>query len=600
MSTAEAIRSGYDWLFTNWYSNNFYTYLLLPEGYDATKLVSKLGDFDKRHRQNGSSAIHHYALEKLTDIYLHSKRNNQAGKTGSITNLYIFSSVAIFMLLIACINFVNLSTARSVIRAKEVGVKKVAGASRAQVITQFFSESFLMSALSLLLAIAAVFLILPYFNTFSGKSFSVDLFSPFHLLVLFILLLIIGLLSGTYPAIVLSAYKPVAALKGKASASVLSISVRKALVIFQFAISVILIICSTVVFTQLQYMQQHDLGFKPSQTMVINFEGDKAVQTKYKTIRQELLGIPGIQSITASSNVPGDGNVGSWSMNFAKKNGDTLKTELSIYLTDFTFLQQYNIPMVAGRSFSEQYAADTTESMLINETALRKLGFSSAAEAIGVKVDMYPKDAKVIGVYKDFHFQSLQKAVEPLAMRILPRNFRLLSIQIESLNVRQTVEAIEKEWKQLVPERPMEFTFLDESFNKQYDSEIKFAQVFSVFTTIAIIIACLGLFGLALFSVQQRTKEIGIRKVLGASIVNIGAMLSKDFIVLVVVAILVASPIGWYAMNRWLQDFEYRISISWWIFILAGVAAIMIAVLTICYHTIKAGMANPVTSLRTE
>jgi putative ABC transport system permease protein len=347
-------------------------------------------------------------------------------------------------------------------------------------------------------------------------------------------------------------------------------------------------------------MQQHDLGFKPSQTMVINFEGDKAVQTKYKTIRQELLGIPGIQSITASSNVPGDGNVGSWSMNFAKKNGDTLKTELPIYLTDFTFLQQYNIPMVAGRSFSEQYAADTTESMLINETALRKLGFSSAAEAIGVKVDMYPKDAKVIGVYKDFHFQSLQKAVEPLAMRILPRNFRLLSIQIESLNVRQTVEAIEKEWKQLVPERPMEFTFLDESFNKQYDSEIKFAQVFSVFTTIAIIIACLGLFGLALFSVQQRTKEIGIRKVLGASIVNIGAMLSKDFIVLVVVAILVASPIGWYAMNRWLQDFEYRISISWWIFILAGVAAIMIAVLTICYHTIKAGMANPVTSLRTE
>jgi len=600
MSTAQQKGSGYDWLFTNWYSNNFYTYLLLPENYDVSKLSARLEDFDKRHHNNSENTTHHYALEKLTDIYLHSDRENQVGKTGSITNLYVFSAVALMILLVACINFINLSTARAAGRAKEVAIKKVAGAAKLQMIMQFFTESFLMTAISLALAVILGYLFLPAFNNFSGKSLSFELYSPIHITSVIVLLICIALLSGSYPAFVLSGFEPALALKGKIKASVWSIGIRKGLVVFQFAVSIVLIICSLVIYGQLQFMQRHDLGFRPSQTMVINFEGDNSVQRQYQTIRRRLLTIAGVKQVTASSNVPGDRHSGGWSMNFAKKNGDTVKTELPVYLTDYNYLEQYGIPIVAGRRFSPQYAADTVESMIINETALRKLGFNNAEEAIGVHVDMYPAEGKIIGVFKDFHFESLQKAIEPLTMRVIPSKFRLLSIEINTTNVRQVIAQVEKTWSALAPQRPLEYSFLDENFNKQYQSEKLFGQVFTVFTSLAIVIACLGLFGLALFSIQQRTKEIGIRKVLGASVTGIAGLLSGDFIRLVFIAILLASPVSWYVMNRWLQDYSYRITISWWLFVIAGVLAILIALCTVSFHAIKAAIANPVKSLRTE
>lgn len=600
MSTAQQKGSGNEWLFTNWYSNNFYTYLLLPENYDVNRLTARMEDFDKRHHENGSTTKHHYALEKLTDIYLHSDRENQAGKTGSITNLYVFSAAALIILLVACVNFINLSTARAAERAKEVAIKKVAGAAKGQMIIQFFTESFLMTLISLTIAIILASAFLPAFNNFSGKSLSLDLFSIIHTTSLLVLLIGIALLSGSYPAFILSGFKPASALKGKIRASLWSIGIRKGLVVFQFAVSIVLIVCSLVIYRQLQYMQQHDLGFKSSQTMVINFEGDNTVQQQYQTIRRQMLNIAGVKKVTASSNVPGDRNANTWSMDFAKKNGDTVSTELAIYLADFNYLDQYAIPIIAGRGFSEQYAADSTVSMLINETALKKLGFNNADEVIGIHVGMYPKDGKVIGVFKDFHFESLQKSVAPLVIRVIPSKFRLFSIEINSGNIRQTVAEIEKTWSKSVPQRPLEFSFLDESYNKQYQSEIQFGKVFAIFTSLAIIVACLGLFGLALFSIQQRTKEIGIRKVLGASVTGITSLLSKDFIRLVFIAILIASPISWYVMTKWLQDYSYHIEISWWLFVIAGSLAVVIALLTISFHAVKAAIANPVKSLRAE
>ncbi|AMR33931.1 hypothetical protein A0256_22030 [Mucilaginibacter sp. PAMC 26640] len=600
MATAQQKKSGYDWLFTNWYSNNFWTYILLPENYNAYSLVSQFDGFANRHKANTPATTHHYSLEKLTDIYLHSDREGQIGKTGSISTLYVFSVIAVFILLIACINFINLSTARAAERAKEVAIKKVNGVTRSQLIAQFFTESFLMTGVALTIAVVIAYLLLPSFNLFAGKAITFGLLVPLHMMALATILMVVGVLSGTYPAFVLSGFNPVTALKGNLRSSAWSVFIRKGLVVFQFAISIVLIISSIVVYNQLQYMQKHDLGFKPSQTMVINFEGDQSVKQQYQLIKYELMRVKGVKSVTASSQVPGVVDPGGWSMEFAKKTGDTIHAELPIFLTDFTFMKQYNIPIVAGRGLSEQFAADTVESMLINETALRKLGFNNAAEAIGLKVGMYPNDGRIIGVYKDFHFQSLQKPIEPLAIRVLPGNFRVFSVEMSTSDIKQTVAGIDKLWKNMVPQRPLEYSFLNESFNRQYEAEIKFGQLFAVFTTLAISIACFGLFGLALFSVKQRTKEIGIRKVVGASVAQIATLLSKDFINLVLVAIAVSSPVALYLMHRWIQSFAYRITLSWWIFVSGGLIAIFIALGTISYQAIKAAIANPVKSLRNE
>ncbi len=600
MATAKQKDSGYDWLFNNWYSDNGYTYVLLPDHYDIRRLESQMPAFSQRHKKAKSTTEINYGFEKLTDIYLHSDRENQVGKTGNISTLYIFSAIALFILLIACINFINLSTARAAERAKEVAIKKVNGVSRGQLVLQFFIESFLMIIIALVIALFLAFASLPAFNSFSGKNLVFNLFTPVHLLSLLVILLVTGTLSGSYPAVILSSFNPVAALKGNIKSSFRSIFVRKGLVVFQFMISIILIISTIVVYTQLNFMQQHDLGFKPSQTMVINFGGDQNITQHYQLVKDELSRIPGVKSITASSNVPGDLNSGGWSMDFVKKTGDTLHTEMPVYLADFNFMKQYNIPMVAGRAFSPGFAADTISSMLINETALAKLGFNNADEAIGVKVGMYPSEGRITGVYRDFHFESLQKAVAPLAIRVIPNKFRLFSLELSTQNIKQTVADIERKWKALAPERPFEYSFLNESFNKQYQAEIKFGQLFTVFSTLAITIACFGLFGLALFSVKQRTKEIGIRKVVGATTTQIAGLLSVDFIRLVLMAIVIASPIAWFVMNKWIEPFAYRIKIAWWMFVAGGGIAVLIAFATISYQALKAAIINPVESLRNE
>ncbi|MEB0260989.1 MULTISPECIES: ABC transporter permease [unclassified Mucilaginibacter] len=600
MATAIKKDSGYDWMFTNWYSNNFYTYVVLPPNYDAKNLTKQFDAFADRHKANTASTRHHYNLEKLTDIYLHSDRENQAGKVGNITNLCVFSAIALFVLIIACINFINLSTARSAERAKEIGIKKVNGVNRSGLITQFFIESFLTVGVALIIAVFAACLLMPAFNTFAGKSIVFEVFKPLHLALLLSILMVVSVLSGSYPAFVLSGFNPIAALKGTLRSSSFSVGVRKGLVVFQFAISIILIISSIVVYSQLQFMQKHDLGFKPSQTLILNFEGDGFVKNQLSFITNELLHINGVKAVTASSDVPGNLTSGAWSMEFAKKTGDTVHAELPIYLTDFNFMKQYHIPMVAGRGLSPLFAADTVESMIINEAALRKLGFKNADDAIGVKVGMYPNDGRIIGVYKDFNFESLQKAIGPLAMRVIPNKFRVFSVEISSTDVKKTVVDIETLWKKIVPQRPLEYSFLNEKFNQQYQAEIKFSQLFGLFTMLAIGIACFGLFGLALFSVKQRRKEIGIRKVIGASVVQITALLSIEFVSLVIIAIVIACPVALFIMSKWIQAFAYRIEIGWWVFVNGSLTAITIALITISYQAVRAAIANPVKSLRSE
>ncbi len=600
METAKKPGSGYVWMFNNWYSNDFYTYILLAGPEDANKLSSQMAAFSNRHQKPGSSTTHHYSFERLTDIYLKSDRENQLGITGNINTLYIFSAVALFILLIACINFINLSTARAAERAKEIGIKKVNGVRRGQLILQFFTESFLMTLVALVMAIFLCSLLLPYLNSYAGTAIELNLTSAFHLVLLASIFICVGVFSGCYPALFLSSFNPVVALKNNYRSSRWSINIRQCLVVLQFTISVVLIISTIVVYSQLRYMQSQYLGFKSEQTLVINFEGDNNVQHQYQYIAIQLNRLPGVKSVTASSNVPGDLNSGGWSMDFAKSPGDTIHAEFPVYLVDFNFLRQYNIPIVSGRAFSEKYSSDTTESVMINEIALKKLGYNNAADAIGIKVDMYPAAGKVIGVFKDFHFESLQKAMQPLAMRVSPGQFNFFSLQLNTTNPEQSLNEITSFWKANVPERPLEYYFLDDSFNKQYLADIKFGKLFGIFTALAIAIACFGLFGLALFSVRQRTKEIGIRKVVGASVSQVTALLSLDFIKLVLFSIAIASPVAFFVMNKWIQAFAYRITIGWWVFVAGGIIAVGIAIITVSYQAIRAALANPVKSLRSE
>ncbi|MEL6945301.1 MAG: FtsX-like permease family protein, partial [Bacteroidota bacterium] len=367
-----------------------------------------------------------------------------------------------------------------------------------------------------------------------------------------------------------------------------------------FSISIILMISSLVVYHQLRFMQNAKLGFDLVQTLVIDFNGDRKIQEKSTIIKRELLNIPGVKNITASSKVPGREKPSGWSMRFLSPTGDTLKTEVPLYIVDHDFLEQYKIEMLAGRAFSTKYLVDSEETILISEATVKSLGFNNPEEVLGTKVLMYPKAAEVVGIFQDFHYESLQSPIQPLAMRIFPFGVNLFSLQLETSNLQATIAAIERKWKTLAPQRPLSYTFLDEDYNKQYATEAQFGQTLGLFTLFALFIANLGLFGLTLFSVQQRTKEIGTRKVLGASVLDIIKLLTQNFLKLVAIATLLAIPIAWYLMNNWLQNFAYQTEIQWWMFVLVGTVVIAVALLTVSMQSMKAARANPIESLRNE
>lgn len=590
-------------------NNMFYTYLLLKEGSDAKKLEQKFPDFIQRHlgsqlQQMGKQRK--YFVLPVPDIYLSGITKNSITATGNKTTLFILGSIATLTLLIACINFMNLSTANSAKRAAEVGVRKVLGAQKASLLRQFLGESLVMTAIALIFAVVLTVLLLPVFEQVSGKTLVISFQQKMKLAVLFIFLaLITGLLAGSYPAFYLSSFRPIKVLKGKFSNSLAAISLRKGLVVFQFIISIVLIIASVVIAKQMSYLQQKNLGFQKDQQVVVPLRSSTA-KNSVQAFKNSIVNNTSISSIGTSMAYPGIFNPQDWLM---YRQGQTMNNSKQVYinLVDNSFLQTLDVKLVAGRLFSSQFAADTLTSFVINEQAVKEYGFTSAQDAVGKWLaadwDGEQNRFMIIGVVKDFHFKDLHEKIEPFAFRFYNNadaGFNYMIAHSNGGNIKQSLSTLEAVWTKLNPNEPFEYSFLDQDFQKNYEKEDRQANLINYFTLVAIIISCLGLFGLATFTAEQRTKEIGIRKVLGASVYGVVALLSKDFLKLVVIAVVIASPLALYAMNKWLQNFAYKTSITWQVFALTTFVAVMIAFVTISFQAIKAAIANPVKSLRTE
>jgi putative ABC transport system permease protein len=572
-------------------------YLLLKDGTNAMALQKKFPAFLEKWNGKEMKQGQMYPtllLEALKDNYLHSTRDGS--KNGNIKNVYIFSIIALFILIIACINFINLTTARATERAKEVGIRKVAGAVKSQLARQFIGESIIICFIAYLLTLALSVLLLPSFNELAGKTISQGIFENGQLLLLvFGAAVVIGLLAGTYPAFVLAAFKPIEVLKGRFATSAKGGVLRKGLVISQFAISIALIIGTIIVYSQMSYMRNRNLGFNKDHVMVIDTNEDKARQT----LQQAISGLPNVQLTSLSSSVPGSGNPGAYS-EVENVKGDLQIANLDLYFVDFDYIPLFNLQMAAGRPFSRSFKTDSNQAMILNEAAVKILGYPSPEQAIGKRFKQWGHEGKIIGVIKDFHFRSLQQPIKPLTMRLEWERNDLLSIKVGSANLPNTIAAIEKKYKSIIPNRPFSYYFMDEFFDRQYRSEERFGKLFMNFAILAIFISCLGLLGLASYSTMQRTREIGIRKVMGASVSNIINLLSRDFLKLVIISFFIAAPVAWYFMHQWLADFAYRTNISWWIFATAGILAVLIAVITISFQAIKAAVSNPVKALRTE
>lgn len=592
--TTRTIRFNPD-LDKQWGSYGSVAYLLLKPGTNAKALQAKFPAFIEKRNGKQEKESQMYAtllLEPLSDVYLYSTRDGN----GNINNVYIFSIIAVFILLIACINFINLTTARSTERAKEVGIRKVVGAGKAQLTRQFIGESVIISVIACLLTLGLAALLLPVFNQLAGKQVSAGIFSNWQYLGMLLLAALgIGFLAGIYPALVLSAFKPIIVLKGRFATGARGILLRKGLVVAQFSISISLIIGTLVVYRQMNFMRNRDLGFNKEQTLIIDTNGDPGKDA----FKQALTSLPAVKSVSLSSSVPGTGNPGAYS-EIENSKGDLQVANLDLYFVDFDYIKQYDMKIVAGRAFSRDFLTDTTQAMVINETAVKLFGYTSPQQAIGRRFKQWGREGKIIGVIKDFHFRSLQQDIKPLTMRIEPGGSNLVSVKISTANLPATLAAIENKWKTTIPNRPYSYTFLDEIFDRQYRAEERFGKLFFNFAVLAIFISCLGLLGLAAYSTLQRTKEIGIRKVMGASVSGIVNLLSKDFLKLVIISFFIAAPAAWYFMNQWIQGFAYRTPIAWWIFVVAGIAALVIALATISFQAIKAAVTSPVKSLRSE
>ncbi|HUZ60799.1 MAG TPA: ABC transporter permease [Hanamia sp.] len=594
---------------TNWGNNAFFTFIVLPDHYNPKRMVARFPAFLNKHMAaeyapNQPSKMTELGLQKLTDIHLYSHTDYEAEPNGDINRVYIFSAIALFILLIACINYMNLSTARSSLRAKEIGIRKVIGARRKGLIFQFLSESVLIAWAAILIAFALSYYTLPWLNEFSGKQLSITILLKWSVLVpLFLTPFVVGILSGLYPALFMSSFQPVKTLKGLFKAGGGNVSFRKVLVVAQFIISIVLIITTIIVFQQLRYMQDSSLGYNKEHIITMPYYN--SVNPQYDAFRNDLLQSPGIKDVARSSRIPTgrllDENGASTMVSDSMQ---PLTTDIKYVDADYDFIPTYGIHLVAGRNFSRDYSMDTSN-FILNESAVKAIGWKSPQDAIGKDFKYGGTQGRVIGVMADFHFESLQHKIVPMILlnpATTPTNssFNKLSIKLSGNNIQGALASVEKIWKSYLPELPYQYTFLDENFNKLYQSEQRQETIFSVFACIAIFIACLGLFGLSAFEITQRVKEIGVRKVLGAKVGSIVTLLSKDFLKLVLVATIIAFPIAWYAMSHWLQGFAYRVHIHWWVFVLSAILALIVALVTVSFQAIKAAIANPVKSLRSE
>lgn len=601
--------------FGNFLSQNFTTYIVLQKGTDYKlfeknfpKLINKyvlpqakvfmqVGSMEEFEKA-GNKMV--YSLEPLTKIHLYSDRFGELGVNGNIQYVYIFSAVAFFILLLACINFMNLSTARSSNRAKEVGIRKVLGTERTSLIRQFLTESTLTAMIALGISIVLTWLVMPLFNDISGKSFSLPgLFGTNFLPLLLLLPFVVGIIAGSYPAFYLSSFKPINVLKGKISSGTKRSYLRSSLVVIQFTTSIILIIATIVVYRQLNFIQTKKLGFNKDQVLIVN--GARALRDNVQPFKNEVLSLPGVTGATVSGFLPvsassRNDNTFSKEAIMDSKNGFNMQQ----WSVDHDYLETLGMRIIKGRGFQKEFQGDSS-AMIINETTSSILGYG---DPLGKKV--YLNDGagnvisyNIIGVVENFHFESLRQHIGPLSMVLRPSN-GFECFKINTSNIKDLIAQIETKWKAMAPEMPFSYRFLDETFNDMYSSEKRVGKVAMSFSLLAILIACLGLFGLATFMAEQRTKEIGIRKILGASVGSIVGMLSNDFIKLVGLSALLAFPVAWWLMHKWLQDFAYRINIGWWIFFIAGVVALLIALITVGFQSVKAALANPVKNLRTE
>lgn len=599
----------------NWGSNNFHTFIKLASNAQLEDLQSQLPKMFERYLLpwaqdffpgitkesfEASGNYVRYHTMALTDIHLHSQRGAEMSSNSNIQNVYILSLIGLFLIVLASVNFMNLSTAHSLKRAKEVGVRKTLGSNKLDLIRQFLTEAGLISFISLVFAILISLVVLPFFNELSGKAMTFPFSNPFFWVILIASTIVLGLLSGSYPAFFMSRFNPVKTLKGGGTNEVGGGKIRNTLVVFQFAISIFLIVGTLVIYQQLSYIQKKDVGFEKDQVLMIN--DTYAAGNQVHAFKAEVLRLGQIENATLSGFLPTPSARSNSS--FFKEGFREQENALQIqtWYVDHDYIPTLSMDIMVGRNFDRQFVTDST-AVIINEAALPILGVA-AEEAIGMRISQdielqNPVYYEIIGVVKDFHYESLRENIGALGF-FLGESTGTMAVKIAAGDFSKTIGQIESIWNEMAPGQPFNYRFMDESFNQTYDAEQRLGKLFMVFTVLSIVIACLGLFGLAAFNAQKRTKEIGVRKVLGATVRQIVYRLTTDFLKMVGIAILISLPIGWYAMTKWLEDFSYRIEVNIGVLLFAAILAVAVAILTVSYQSIKAAVVNPVKSLRTE
>ena len=598
---------------TSWGWNYFYNYVKLNKGVNVGALQS---DFQKdvleksKFAENNEGSTDQPFLQPLKDIHLHSADfKSDVPNRGNIIYVNALIFIAAFILLIACFNFINLATAKSLQRAKEVGIRKSVGAGRKQLIFQFLGETIFLSLISIIISIVLSIIFLPWLNNFTDKHISLSLFlNPLLILLLLTLGVLVGMIAGLYPALILSGFKPVNVLKGTISnnAEPDKISwLRHSLVITQFALSGLLIMSAIVVYTQVNYLHNKNLGFNKEQLIFFPMHSD-SMFGHVDAFKNELLENPGVSNVSIGYGFPGDAVATDEVI--VPRNGMSVSRSAAQLAVDYDYIKTLNLHLVAGRDFSKEMKTDADHAFIINETAVKQLGFGTPQQALGKDLAWHPwnaitpdslKTGKIIGVVRDFNYRSLYDKIETTVLQIYPDAAWQVGVKIKTVNFSQTIDSISKTWSKFSPDYPLEYKFLDENFIKMYSAEDKLKSLLFIFTLTAVFVGCLGLFGLAAYTAERRKKEVSIRKVLGASARNLVFLLSKNFIKLVFISFVIASPVAWLLMNKWLQDFAYRINISWWVFAVAASIIFSIAFVTVSFQSIKAALVNPVNNLRT-
>jgi putative ABC transport system permease protein len=591
----------------DWQNSHLYTYILLKKDADIKNVEAGLPQFFNKYlKANMSNMNYRIEMQPLTSIHLHSNLSFEMSVNSSMTYIYTFSIVAILILLIAVINYINLSTARSSIRMKEIGVRKVTGSSKTQLVWMFLSESVLLTFMASIAAVFLISLIFPWFKQLTSKELSIWRFGVINtILLLSVFSLCAGIISGIYPALFFARFQTISALKGQLGNQNKNQFFRKTLVTFQFVITIAMIAGSIVIYQQLQYVSKKDLGFNKDQVLTFHIQ-NKEVRNQVSALKQQLLQNPLIESVASASNPIGNNDIGKTGYRLEVNGKIETKPRIGDrFIIDEDYLPTLQIKLLQGRNFSLELPTDKTQSLIVNETFVKDAGWKNP---IGKKIQ-YNTDEKgnplfyqIVGVVKDFHIFSLQHKIEPLILQLppVPTERDNLYVRIQKGSIKEALQFIENTYQKFDPENPVDYRFLDQNFAKQYQAEQKQGVILLTFSGLTILIACLGLFGLVTFMAQQRTKEIGIRKVLGASVVQITSLLSKNFLKLVLLSLIIATPLAYFTMQKWLQDFAYRIEINWWVFAFSGLLAVVIALITISFQAVKAALANPVKSLRSE